>query len=125
MISDPVADAARHYDELDAVTEAQIKCEQLLAQDFLSACRKCDANALATWAPKVSGRYQDLHESMSEVFDYNAPDAPRMSEAMQLLLNVAFGKGPAEKHQVHARALIERMSAHFARFNSLLYGAGL
>ena len=125
MISDPVADAARHYAELDAVTEAKNKREQLLAQDFLSACRKCDGSALATWAPKVSGHYQDLHEAMAEALDYNTPDAPRMSEAIQLLLNVAFGKDPAEKHQVHARALIERMAVHFARFNSGLYGAGL
>lgn len=129
MISDPVADAERHYTELDAANDAQIKCEQLLAQDFLSACRKCDANALATWAPKVRVvgcmECQDLHEVMADAMDYNAPDAPRMSEAMQLLLNVAYGKDPAEKHKVHARALIERMAEHFARFNSWLYGAGL
>ena len=118
MIADPVLDAERHYAELDAVTEAQIKREQLLAQDFLSACRKCNANALATWAPKVSGRYQDLHESMTESLDCDTPDAPHMSEAMQLLLNVAFGKDPAEKHQVHARALIERMADSFAQFNA-------
>ena len=118
MIADPVLDAERHYAEQDAVNEAQIKCEQLLAQDFLSACRKCDANALATWSPKVGGRYQDLHESMVDALDYNEPDAPRMSEAMQLLLNVAFGKDPAEKHQVHARALIERMADSFAQFNA-------
>ena len=121
MIADPVVDAERHYAELDAVNEAQIKREQILSQDFLSACRKCDANALATWAPKVrvAGRMecQDLHEVMAEALDYNAPDAPCMSEAMQLLLNAAFGKDPSEKHQVHARALIERMAVNFARFN--------
>ena len=118
MIADPVLDAERHYAELDAVTEEKNKREQLLAQDFLSACHKCDSSALAAWAPKVGGRYQDLHESMAEALDCNAPDAPRMSEVMQLLLDVAFGKDPAEKHQVHARALIERMADSFAQFNA-------
>lgn len=122
MIADPVADAERHCAEQDAETEAKNKREQLLAQDFLSACRKCDANALATWAPKVRvvGRMecQDMHEVMVEALDYNAPDAPDMSEAMQLLLDVAYGKDHAEKHQARARALIERMADSFAKLNA-------
>ena len=121
MFLDAIADAAWHEEQKGAVNDESIKREQLLAQDFLIACRKCDANALATWAPKVRvvGRMecQDLHEVMAEALDYNAPDAPCMSEAMQLLLNAAFGKDPSEKHQVHARALIERMAVNFARFN--------
>lgn len=117
MLLDAIADAAQHEEQQDAENQSVIKREQLLAQDFLKACRKCDANALATWAPKVGGRYQDLHESMVEALDYIPADAPDMSEAMQLILNVAYGKDPAEKHQVHARALIERMAVNFARFN--------
>lgn len=121
MLLDAIADAAQHEEQQDAENEVQIKREQILAQDFLKACRKCDANALATWAPKVRvvGRMecQDLHEVMVEALDYIPVDAPCMSEAMQLILNVAYGKDPAEKHQVHARALIERMAVNFARFN--------
>lgn len=119
---DAIEDAAWHQEQQDEANEARIKQEQQLENDFLAACSKCDANALAAWAPKVrvAGRIEckDMHEIMVESLDYNAPDAPCMSEAMQLLLNVAFGKDPAEKHQVHARALIERMATNFARFNS-------
>lgn len=118
---DAIEDEAQHEDELSRATEEVIQAEVGMQRDFLKSCRKCDANALVPWAPKVRvvGRIQcqDLHEIMQEALDYNAPDAPCMSEAMQLLLNVAYGKEPAEKHQVHARALIENMARNFARFN--------
>lgn len=87
---------------------------------FLAACRKCDANAMATWVPTVSDREGGpharrapaFHEVLAEALDFT--QGPTLSEVMQLLLNVGYGadvvNAPAQ-----ARALLERMAAEWTR----------
>lgn len=105
-------------DAMDAYTKAT----------FLRACKKADANALAWWAPDVTDyrngvvavgaqrpkRSPLLHEVLFEALDTR--DGPDMSEAMQLLLNVANGAN-LEKAPEQARQLLDRMAAAWARFN--------
>lgn len=101
---------------------------------FAQAVRRGDANALAPWAPRITDwvvvrstpidqrtvtslpkRSQTLAEVMAEALDYG--DGPSMTEAMQLILNVAHGSdlvnAPAQ-----ARSLIERMGRSFAFHNT-------
>lgn len=131
--SNPVLDAMRHYDALYEASDAQIESEADLAGDFLKACKKVDANALAPWAGQVNDneqrmalgldwsaknlpqRQQALHEVMVESLDY--PDGPTMCEAMQLLLNVAYSADLVNTPSM-ARGLIERMGRSFAFHNS-------
>lgn len=101
--------------------EQQAALDAQTREAFAEACRKADANALATWAPTVSDWNIDqpharrtplFHEVMAEALDFS--DGPQMSELMQLVLNVAHGadvvNAPAQ-----ARALLERMSAEWTR----------
>lgn len=101
--------------------ERQAERDAQTREAFATACLKCDANALATWAPTVSDWNIDqpharrtplLYEVMSEALDFS--DGPQMSELMQLLLNVAHGadvvNAPAQ-----ARALLERMGTEWVR----------
>ncbi|NWF45415.1 hypothetical protein F3K02_09165 [Hydrogenophaga sp. D2P1] len=131
--SNPVLDAMRHCDALYEASDAQIESEADLAGDFLKACKKVDANALAPWAGQVVDneqrmalgldwsaknlpqRQQALHEVMVESLDY--PDGPTMCEAMQLLLNVAYSADLVNTPSM-ARGLIERMGRSFAFHNS-------
>lgn len=130
--TDPVADAAAYYEPLYAAAEAQSKAESDMANDFLAACRKCDANAMADFAPMVNDwdastrqpraagtpmpkKFQTLAEVLEESLDYGS--GPSKAELMQLLLNVAYSadvvNAPAQ-----ARALIERMAGTFATNNT-------
>ncbi|HAX23082.1 MAG TPA: hypothetical protein DCY64_22700 [Hydrogenophaga sp.] len=100
---------------------------------FNRAAMACDANALAPWAPLVIDnerrqqlgmrwdeknlpqRQQTLTEVMTEALDYT--NGPVMAEAMQLLLNVAFGADLVNAPS-QARGLVERMGRCFAFHNS-------
>ena len=125
--TDPVADASAYYEPRYAADEAQAKAEREADDAFMAACGRCDANALALFAPmvrdwtfkvasvdKAPKRVQTLTEVMQESLDY--PSGPSMTEAMQLLLNVAYGadlvNAPAQ-----ARRLIERMASTWAAQN--------
>jgi hypothetical protein len=121
--TDPVEDAAVHYDKIFSEAEAADKAEGDLALDFLAACRKCDSNALARFAPMVNDyqsafvpmpkRMQTMTEVLEESLDY---DGPTTSEVMQLLLNVAYGTDVVNAPE-QARDLLNRMAATFAKFN--------
>ena len=122
-------DAERYSGMCEAATTQQAE-EAAIAADFLKTCRAVDANALAPWAglvidheqrkamgipwssPDMPMRQQALHEVMTSALDYSS--GPQMCEAMQLLLNVAYGtdlvNAPAQ-----ARGLVERMAEAFAR----------
>lgn len=129
--TDPIADAAAHYEPRLSADEAQAKAERDADREFTAACEKLDANALAGFAPmvrdftasvaSVSGlvpkRVQTLAEVMQEALDY--PKGPSMTEAMQLLLNVAYGVD-LEDAQAQARRLIERMAETWARQNTFV-----
>jgi len=131
MSTDPVADAARYYEPRFAEADAADKAEEDMANAFLCAAHKRDANSLATFAPMVTDwealalvgspankpklkRYQLMHECMAESLDYSK--GPHKSELMQLLLNVAYSSdivnAPAQ-----ARALLARMALTFATNN--------
>ena len=130
--TDPVADAAAHFEPRFAEADAADKAEEALANDFLAAARECDANGLAYWAPKVTDwdavkhqpraagssmpkRYQLLHECMAESLDYTK--GPHRSELMQLLLNVAHSSDVVNA-PAQARALLARMALTFATNNT-------
>jgi len=136
--NDPVADAAA-YDEWQGEIEqyqasvGEAKVDEYVAscQSFMDACRKADANELVTWAPKTTDwetvraslhsvgtdmpkRLQTLTEVMQESLDY--PSGPNMSEIMQLVLNVAYGRDVVNAPE-QARNLLERMANTWARFD--------
>lgn len=101
--------------------EQQAALDAQTLQAFAGACRNADANALATWAPKVSDwtltepharRTPLFHEVMAEALDFS--DGPGMSELMQLLLNVAHGPDVVNT-PAQARALLERMGTEWVK----------
>ena len=128
MNLDPIADAAAYYEPRYAAAEAQAKAEREADDAFMAACGRCDANALADFAPMVRDftasvspvsayvpkRVQLLTEVMQESLDY--PNGPSMTEAMQLLLNVAYGTD-LQAQQDQAKRLIERMATTWASQN--------
>ena len=129
--TDPVADAAAYYEPRFTAAERQAKAEAQAADDFLSACRKGDANALATFAPMVKDyetarrlqcatadvpkRYETLTEVLQESLDYT--NGPCMTELMQLLLNVAYGSDVVNA-PAQARSLLQRMADKWAWINT-------
>lgn len=128
---DPVADAARHHDALADQSEAANRAEVLAAEAFMAAARQCDANMLCAWAGMVTDwantprpfdvskpapkRFQTMTEVLAESLDYT--DGPDMSEAMQLLMNVAYGNDLVNQPAM-ARALLRRMAAAWATTNA-------
>jgi hypothetical protein len=116
---------------MDKASDAHYSSSTLQA-DFLAAADKGDANALAPWAPfttdwalikssaidqrtakSLPKRAQTLAECMAESLDYG--NGPSLSEAMQLILNVATGCDESTTSQ--ARRLLERMAESFAYHN--------
>ncbi len=131
--SDPVRDAARHFDVVDA-REARIEeAERIVAEEFTAACAQGDANALCLWAgmttdwervkrpvsadQKLPQRALLLNEVMVQAMEWR--EGPSISEAMQLLLNLAYG-GDCQNLQGLARTLINRMAATHARHSVVI-----
>lgn len=129
--TDPVADAADHYEPRFKAEEAQARAEREADRAFTSACEAGDANALAVFAPMVNDwdaaerhpraagapmpkRVQTLAEVMQESLDYI--NGPSMTDAMQLLLNAAYS-ADREAVQCQAKRLIERMAEKWASQN--------
>jgi len=129
--TDPVMDAARHWDAVYAAADRQTAAEIAMEQDFILAAKRLDANALARFAPLVRDwhgvrgpqacsapvqryRYQTMGEVMTESLDY--PNGPDMGEVMQLVLNVAYGDLAATRTQ--ASDLLARMAGDFALHNA-------
>ncbi len=128
--TDPVADAAAYYEPRFAAADMQAKAEQAAGAALMAACRSGNVNALATFAPMVKDfeaarklqdvkapvpmRYQTLSEVMQDALDYT--HGPCMSEAMQLLLNLAYGNN-LENTQHQAQLLIERIKEAFVQYN--------
>ena len=123
-------DARRYSDMLEAA-ERRSRAEFEMADDFLRACRRGDANALATWAPRVTDytgqpyvvcgkqfrpqRVRTVSEVMEESLDYTG--GPDSVELHQLLLNAAAGMPVKEM----AENLLKRMAVVFAKFNAEAY----
>jgi len=118
---------ARRYSEMLDAAERRSRAEFEMAADFLRACRRGDANALATWAPKCTDytgqpyliggkqvrpqRERTLSEVMEESLDYTG--GPDSVELHQLLLNAAAGTPVKEL----AENLLKRMADKFAEMN--------
>lgn len=121
--TDPVVDAARHYDAIDAYQAGQQQAERAMAAEFLKLIRAGDMHAPATFAarekdyeasraaggdvlthPTISSLVQDLLE-----LRHGVP----MSEILGILAKVAYG---ADSQQQAARELIERMAHGYATY---------
>lgn len=129
---DAIEDADSYFDKLAKENEAQAAAERLMAIEFMAACGKCDANALADFVPTVTDwdliraypvaigdmkpqRRQTLTEVMQDSLDYR--NGPALSELMQLLLNVAFGKD-LDKQRTLASNLLCDMASKYAEMNA-------
>lgn len=105
MMLDPVADAALYYGAIHAHNDAQERAEAAYVVDFIKACQKLDANAIAHFAPAVADfdlvtypRPVNAHvpkrlQSLTEVVvdGLSCESGPGLTAAVQLILNLAFG----------------------------------
>lgn len=131
MHIDPVAHADQYFGAMHAAQHEREKAQDQMAADFLRTCAKGDANALAFFAPMVIDwdaakrqprpaghpmpkRYPTLTECIGESLDY--AKGPSMTEAVQLILNVAYGSDTVNAPQ-QARALLSRMAQTFTAYN--------
>ena len=129
--TDPVADASSYYESVYAQQDAQLRAELNAGFDFLRVCNKCDANALADFAPMVNDwdaskrqpravgapmpkRVPTIAEVLEDSLDYGK--GPSKTELMQLLLNVAFGPDLLTA-QAQSMELLGRMAATWAKYN--------
>ncbi len=126
--TDPVKDADRHYGPIYAAQERMEKAREMAAEDFLAACSKCDANALATFAPMVPDytdcinnkfvvyplpkRYQTLAEVMRDTSE------GIQMELMQILLNLVYGDEEKDITILWARFFIEKLADKYAEENT-------
>ena len=131
MTTDPVADAGTYYDELARQDERQEQAEIAASIEFVTACAKGDANAIASFAPLtvdwalqqkrpfVHGaimpmRTQTLSECMNDSLDLGS--GPSIAELMQLVINVAFGADSVNT-PAQAREIVSRMASTWAAHN--------
>lgn len=121
-------DTVRALDAMNSRQERINAAERAVIEDFTEACRRGDANALASFAPMVTDwhlaklphpvgdpvpkRAQTLSEVMVESLDYAG--GPDMSEAMQLILNAAYGSSDTHLSEM-ARGLVKRMAQTHAK----------
>lgn len=118
----PVLDAISYFTVQDAIQTQYEEAEQSMADDFAELAMKADANAFAEFAPLVqdhgsrSKRVQTFAEVMVESLDYT--NGPTMTEAMQLILNAAYGNLSPEVVKAQARDLLDRMGPAFARVHA-------
>lgn len=130
--TDPVADAARHFGALQAAQDLQQQAEASAIEDFITACQKLDANAIADFAPKTVDwdiskrqpraagapmpmRKQTLAEVLEESLDYGS--GPSKTELMQLALSLAFSSECHANQSQRARQLLVSMADAWARHN--------
>jgi hypothetical protein len=132
--TDAVLDAERHTNSLYASQAAQEQAEAAMDRGFRAACDLGDSNAMAPWAPMTTDwdavnkrpvaqrhagalpkRQQTLAEVMFECLDMRA--GPDISEAMQLILNVASGKDPKAAMD-QARSILNRMVTAYVAQNA-------
>lgn len=118
----PVIDAGNHYQAAYDYAERMEEAEQAMADDFAELAMKADANAFAQFATLVqdhgsrSKRVQTFAEVMAESLDYT--NGPTMTEAMQLILNAAYGNLSPEVVKAQARDMVERMGNAYARVHA-------
>jgi hypothetical protein len=127
--TDPVADAARHYDALDKEQEAQDRHRASLHRELVQVIAKQDANAVCPFSMTrdtelatrpivwegVPFRAQTLAEVLNDSLDYT--NGPNMTEVMQLLLNARTSTDV--QIAVQAGDLLDRMAASWANHQEL------
>ncbi len=103
------------------------------AAAFLAACKKCDANAIATFAPPTVDwekrlnrplahdalspmRVQTVSEVLVDSLKFGKDNGPDMSQAMQLVLNLAYSAMPQAVMAQQARDLLREMVTTAAVF---------
>lgn len=103
MMLDAVADAAQYYGSRHAHDDAQERAEAAYVMDFIKACQKLDANAIANFAPEVAdfdmvtyprpvnARIPKRLQTLAEVVVDGLESGPGITPAVQLILNLAFG----------------------------------
>jgi hypothetical protein len=132
MYLDPVADADAHSSAQDASQEAQRQAEAVAITDFMKACQRLDANALADFAPMTTDwdsvratpravgapmpkRMQTLAECMTDSLDLG--NGPSTTEVMQLVLILAFSSDAQANQSRRARQLLASMANNWAENN--------
>lgn len=120
--TNPVLDAISYYTVQDAYTAQMREAELAIEEEFERLAMKADANAFAGFAPLVRDdtgtglRKQTLAEVMHYALDYS--NGPSITEAMQLILNAAYGNLSPEVVKAQARDLVERAGKAHARVNA-------
>lgn len=120
--TNPVIDADRHYAKVYDYEQQAEEAERAMADDFTELAMKADANAFAQFAPLVRDysshctRVQTFAEVMVESLDTGS--GPTMTEAMQLILNAAYGNLSPEVVSAQARDMVERMGKAYARVHA-------
>lgn len=118
----PIIDAMNHFARINVYEQQAEDAERAMADDFAELAMKADANAFAEFAPLVqdhgsrSKRVQTFAEVMAESLDYT--NGPTMTEAMQLILNAAYGNLSPEVVSAQARDLLDRMGPAYARVHA-------
>lgn len=124
--TNPVVDAISYYTVQDAYTAQLAEAERAMADAFEEQAMKADANAFADFAPLVRDdtgtelRKQTLAEVLHYALDYT--NGPSITEAMQLILNAAYGNLSPEVVKAQARDLVERAGKAHARVNAEVGG---
>lgn len=120
--TNPVLDAISYYTVQDAYTAQLAEAERAMADAFEELAMKSDANAFAEFAPLVRDhdragkRKQTMAEVMHDALDSSS--GPSITEAMQLILNAAYGNLSPEVVKAQARDLVERAGKAHARVNA-------
>ena len=120
--TNPVHDAAKYYAVQDAYTAQLEEAEQAMADEFVELAMKADANAFAEFAPlirdhdRAGKRKQTMAEVLHDALGF--ANGPSITEAMQLILNAAYGNLSPEVVKAQARDLVERAGKAHARVNA-------
>lgn len=119
--TDPVHDAGRHYDAMQAQQEQNERAERILAGMFLKEVTTCgmhsdsELEAVADWQARAAGivganKPATVGQVMAGALGYG--DGPSMDDAMSLIISLSKG----EATQQQAKELLQRMAQTWAKY---------
>ncbi len=126
----------RAWDAFCSWQQEAADARDFCANEFLAACGKGDAGALADFAPMVTDwakvkrpfvadgkpilpkRRQTLAEVLQEIVEAEFETGPNRQQLCQLVLNVANATLSPQQLQQQAKALLEAAAFEFAKQNS-------
>ena len=131
---DALTDADSRSDAMDKDHEAQSQAEAAYIVEFMSACQKLDANAIAMFAPlttdwdhEASALYKKGSRPMrmrrlSEVMEdaLGIFNGPKMEQVMQLVISLGFSADSHADQSKRARQLLASMAQASASNNVVL-----